>query len=145
MLWCWRLVVPDPLGYEAETVGRLVEPRAVRWTRTHYAQDFLSFAQGAKAAGVGFPILPGMMVTSPARLRRTLELSGEALPSELAIQFEIRHLARDRANRTGATRDRHWLAIDVANRLIAGGAPGLHPSTSTRPCSPSSADSVVCQ
>ncbi len=49
-----------------------------------HAEDYLSFAQKAKDAGVAFPILPGIMpVTSPARLRRMLELSGEDLPLSL--------------------------------------------------------------
>jgi methylenetetrahydrofolate reductase (NADPH) len=86
-----------------------------------HADDYLAFAQRAKEAGVTFPILPGIMpVTSPARLRRMLELSGEDLPSELAIQLEIepteagqREIGIDHAAR-------------FASRLIDGGAPGLH-------------------
>jgi methylenetetrahydrofolate reductase (NADPH) len=86
-----------------------------------HADDYLAFAQRAKEAGVTFPILPGIMpVTSPARLRRMLELSGEDLPSELAIQLEIepteagqREIGIDHAAR-------------FASRLIEGGAPGLH-------------------
>jgi 5,10-methylenetetrahydrofolate reductase len=86
-----------------------------------HAEDYLSFAQRAKVAGVLFPILPGIMpVTSPARLRRMLELSGEDLPSDLAIRLEIE-----------PTDDgRREIGIDHAARfaaeLIAGGAPGLH-------------------
>jgi methylenetetrahydrofolate reductase (NADPH) len=46
-----------------------------------HADDFLCFSERARQAGVEFPILPGIMpVTSPGRLRRILELSGEALP-----------------------------------------------------------------
>ncbi|WP_308468410.1 methylenetetrahydrofolate reductase [Rathayibacter soli] len=86
-----------------------------------HADDYLAFAQRAKQAGVEFPILPGIMpVTSPARLRRMLELSGEDMPSELAIQLEIepteqgqREIGIDHAARFAA-------------RLIAGGAPGIH-------------------
>jgi methylenetetrahydrofolate reductase (NADPH) len=86
-----------------------------------HADHYLSFAERARAAGVLFPIVPGIMpVTSPARLRRILELSGEALPSELAIQLEVepteegqREIGVDHAAR-------------LARELIAGGAPGLH-------------------
>ena len=55
-----------------------------------HADHYLSFIHRARDAGVTFPFLPGIMpVTSPGRLRRILELSGEASPSDLAIQLEI--------------------------------------------------------
>jgi methylenetetrahydrofolate reductase (NADPH) len=86
-----------------------------------HADHYLSFAERARAAGVLFPIVPGIMpVTSPARLRRILELSGEDLPSELAIQLEVepteegqREIGIEHATR-------------LAGELLAGGAPGLH-------------------
>jgi methylenetetrahydrofolate reductase (NADPH) len=86
-----------------------------------HSDHYLSFAERARAAGVLFPIVPGIMpITSPARLRRILELSGEELPSELAIQLEVepteegqREIGVDHAAR-------------LARELIAGGAPGLH-------------------
>ncbi|HWU46271.1 MAG TPA: methylenetetrahydrofolate reductase [Humibacter sp.] len=86
-----------------------------------HAEDYLSFAARAKAAGVLFPILPGVMpVTSPARLRRMLELSGEDLPSDLAIRLEIEPTDEGRRE----------IGVDHAARfaaeLIQGGAPGLH-------------------
>ncbi|TFD20304.1 methylenetetrahydrofolate reductase [Cryobacterium sp. TMT4-10] len=86
-----------------------------------HADHYLSFIQRARTAGVEFPILPGIMpVTSPARLRRILELSGEELPSELAIQLEVEP-TREGQREIGT---RH--ATDLARELIAGGAPGLH-------------------
>jgi methylenetetrahydrofolate reductase (NADPH) len=86
-----------------------------------HPEDYLGFVQRASAAGVEFPILPGIMpVTSPARLKRMLELSGEDLPSDLAIRLEIEPTERGQRE-IGIS----W-AIDVANELIAGGAPGLH-------------------
>ena len=86
-----------------------------------HADHYLSFIQRAREAGVEFPILPGIMpVTSPNRLRRILELSGEELPAELSIQLEIeptdagqREIGIDHAVRLG-------------QELLAGGAPGLH-------------------
>ena len=86
-----------------------------------HADHYLSFIQKACEAGVKFPILPGIMpVTSPNRLRRILELSGEELPAELSIQLEIeptdagqREIGIDHAVRLG-------------QELLAGGAPGLH-------------------
>ena len=86
-----------------------------------HADHYLSFSQRARAAGVQFPILPGIMpVTSPARLRRILELSGEDLPSELAIALEVEPTP-DGQRDIGIRQ-----ATDLARELIAGGAPGLH-------------------
>ncbi|WP_308116517.1 methylenetetrahydrofolate reductase [Leifsonia poae] len=86
-----------------------------------HPEDYLTFAQKAKEAGVLFPILPGIMpVTSSARLRRMLELSGEDLPSELAIQLEIEP-TEEGQREIGIA----W-AADFAARLLDGGAPGIH-------------------
>ncbi|KQR54327.1 methylenetetrahydrofolate reductase [Leifsonia sp. Leaf336] len=86
-----------------------------------HAEDYLSFAQRAKEAGVTFPILPGIMpVTSPARLARMLELSGEDLPSDLAIQLEVEP-DEDGQREIGIA----W-ATRLAQRLLDGGAPGIH-------------------
>ncbi|WP_022887001.1 methylenetetrahydrofolate reductase [Glaciibacter superstes] len=86
-----------------------------------HADHYLSFIQRAREAGVEFPILPGIMpVTSPTRLRRILELSGEELPSELSIQLEVE--PTDEGQREIGTLH----AVRLGNELLAGGAPGLH-------------------
>ncbi|HEY2557157.1 MAG TPA: methylenetetrahydrofolate reductase [Diaminobutyricibacter sp.] len=86
-----------------------------------HPEDYLAFAQRARDAGVEFPILPGIMpVTSPARLKRMLELSGEDLPSELAIQLEIEP-TEEGQREIGIA----W-ATGVVSQLVAGGAPGIH-------------------
>jgi len=82
---------------------------------------YLAFVERARAAGVTIPLLPGIMpITSPARLRRVLELTGEELPAELAIALEVEPSAE-------AQRE---IGIDAAARLarevVAGGAPGVH-------------------
>ncbi len=86
-----------------------------------HADHYLSFAQRAREAGVLFPILPGIMpVTSPARLRRIIELSGDQLPADLSIRLEVEP-TKEGQREIGI---RH--AVDLAGRVIAGGAPGLH-------------------
>lgn len=86
-----------------------------------HPEDYLGFAQKARDAGVLFPILPGIMpVTSPARLKRMLELSGEDLPSELAIQLEVEP-TEEGQREIGIA----W-ATDFAQKLLDGGAPGIH-------------------
>lgn len=86
-----------------------------------HADDYLAFVQRSREAGVTIPILPGIMpITSPARLRRTLELSGEELPAELAISLEIEPTAEGQR----AVGVAH--AAELAREVVAGGAPGVH-------------------
>ena len=50
-----------------------------------YTDHYLTFVERARSAGVTLPLLPGLMpITSPQRLHRVLELTGEQSPSELA-------------------------------------------------------------
>ena len=86
-----------------------------------HADDYLAFVERARAAGVTIPILPGIMpITSPARLRRVLELSGEQLPAELAIALEIEP-TREGQRDVGVAH-----AAELARRVLDGGAPGIH-------------------
>lgn len=86
-----------------------------------HAEDYFRFAERARAAGVTMPIVPGVMpVTSPARLARMLELSGEDEPSELAIALEIEPDAEVQ-RRIGVTH-----AAAFIRALLDGGAPGIH-------------------
>ena len=86
-----------------------------------HADDYLAFVADARAYGVTIPILPGLMpATSPTRLERILELTGERRPVELSRQLHA------------TDSDEEQLAIGVehttklAREIIAGGAPGLH-------------------
>lgn len=86
-----------------------------------HADDYLAFVQRCRQAGVTIPILPGLMpITSPARLRRVLELSGEPLPSELSIALEVEPTAEGQR----AVGIAH--AADLVRAVLAGGAPGIH-------------------
>ena len=86
-----------------------------------YADDYLGFVERARAAGVGIPILPGIMpIVSPARLRRVLELTGEARPDDLAAALDA--AATPEAQRELGIAHASALVRDV----VAGGAPGIH-------------------
>ncbi len=86
-----------------------------------HADDYLSFVQRARGAGVTMPIIPGIMpITSPARLRRVLELTGEPLPSELSIALEIEPAAEGQREVGVAHASR------LVREVLAGGAPGIH-------------------
>lgn len=85
------------------------------------ADDYLDFVSRARAAGVRIPILPGLMpITSPGRLDRVLELTGDARPDALSAAL------RD----APTSAEQKVIGIDHAARLardvIAGGAPGVH-------------------
>lgn len=86
-----------------------------------HPDDYLAFVERARAAGVTIPILPGIMpITSPARLARVIELTGEDLPGELSIALEVEPTPEGR----------RAIGIEWAARLtrevVAGGAPGVH-------------------
>jgi methylenetetrahydrofolate reductase (NADPH) len=86
-----------------------------------HADDYLDFVAAATSAGVTIPIIPGLMpVTSPTRLTRVLELSGEREPVELARQLETAESLEEQF----AIGVEH--SIRLANELLAGDAPALH-------------------
>ncbi|GGD81310.1 methylenetetrahydrofolate reductase [Microbacterium murale] len=86
-----------------------------------HSDDYLAFVERARAAGVTIPILPGIMpITSPNRLARVLELTGEDLPSELSIALEVEPTIEGRRE-IGV----EW-AARLTREVVAGGAPGVH-------------------
>ena len=86
-----------------------------------HADAYLAFVERARTAGVTIPILPGIMpITNPARLNRVLELSGEELPSELAIALEIEPTTE------GQRELGIQYAANLAREVADGGAPGIH-------------------
>jgi len=86
-----------------------------------HADDYLCFVERARQAGVGIPILPGIMpIVSPVRLRRVLELTGEELPGELAVAPEVEPTAEGRR----AVGIAH--AARLAREVVDAGAPGFH-------------------
>jgi methylenetetrahydrofolate reductase (NADPH) len=86
-----------------------------------HADDYLAFVERARSAGVTIPILPGIMpITSPSRLRRVLELSGEQLPADLAVALDVEPTA-DGQRRIGIDH-----ASALTREVLAGGAPGVH-------------------
>jgi methylenetetrahydrofolate reductase (NADPH) len=91
------------------------------------ADDYLSFVDDARTAGVTMRILPGIMpVLSRARLERVLQLSGEPRPLALARQLE----AAGTAEHAAAIGIAH--STGLARDLLAGGAAGIHLYTFNR-------------
>jgi methylenetetrahydrofolate reductase (NADPH) len=86
-----------------------------------HPSDYVRFVERARAAGVRMPIVPGVMpVTSPSRLRRMLELSGEDLPADLAIALDVEPDDDGRA-RIGVEH-----AARMVRTLVDAGAPAVH-------------------
>lgn len=86
-----------------------------------HPDDYLAFVERARNAGVTIPIVPGIMpITSPARLTRVLELTGEDLPSELAIALDVEPTSEGRREIGIA-----W-AARLTRDVVEGGAPGVH-------------------
>jgi methylenetetrahydrofolate reductase (NADPH) len=86
-----------------------------------HADDYFRFVEKARAAGVEFPILPGIMpVATPAALARSIELSGDEAPIELAVALDVEPTEEGRRE-IGVD-----FAARFAQRLVEGGAPGIH-------------------
>jgi len=86
-----------------------------------YVEDYLRFVEKATLAGVIIPILPGLMpITSPARLARVVELTGEKNPHELDNRLQDTEDSGKRAEIGIA-----WCA-DMIRDLVDAGAPGIH-------------------
>jgi methylenetetrahydrofolate reductase (NADPH) len=86
-----------------------------------HAEEYLSFVELARAAGVTMRILPGIMpVVSPARLARMIQLTEEKMPENLYVRL-IQAATPERQYDVGIAH-----ASELASELLAGGAPGLH-------------------
>jgi methylenetetrahydrofolate reductase (NADPH) len=86
-----------------------------------YVEDYVKFVEKATDAGVTIPILPGLMpITSPGRLARVLELTGERNPLELEQQLQSTEDPDERVS-LGI----EWCA-DMIRELVDAGAPGIH-------------------
>jgi methylenetetrahydrofolate reductase (NADPH) len=86
------------------------------------ADDYLRMVDRVRALGCQIPIIPGIMpVTNVRQITRFAELSGAPLPAAAAEQLTA--VAEDPAavRRVGVE-----LATRLCDRLLAGGAPGLH-------------------
>lgn len=86
------------------------------------ADDYFGLVERARAVGVDMPIIPGVMpVLSLKSMRRMAELSRRELPEEVTAR--LLPLSDDPAAlRAEGIR----ITTEVAERLLDGGAPGLH-------------------
>jgi methylenetetrahydrofolate reductase (NADPH) len=85
------------------------------------ASDYFALVDRAAAVGAAIPIIPGIMpITSLPQITRFAELSGRAVPPEVVARFDG---VSDPADVRGIGVE---IAIELCERLLTGGAPGLH-------------------
>ena len=86
------------------------------------ASDYFGLVERARAAGVDFPIVPGIMpILNLASMRRMVELSGREIPDDVLAR--ILPLQDDPA---ALRAEGVQIATELCDTLLEGGAPGLH-------------------
>ncbi|TWD83453.1 5,10-methylenetetrahydrofolate reductase (NAD(P)) [Kribbella amoyensis] len=86
------------------------------------ADDYFQLVDRAAAYGCDIPILPGVMpVTNIKQIKRMAELTGMALPT--AVTDRLHAVEEDPAAVRAAGIE---IASELCDRLLEGGAPGIH-------------------
>jgi methylenetetrahydrofolate reductase (NADPH) len=87
-----------------------------------HADDYFRLVERAASYGCTIPIVPGIMpVTNVRQIQRFAELSGAAFPEDLARRLLAVEDDPEAVRRIGVE-----VASALCERLLAGGAPGLH-------------------
>ena len=85
-------------------------------------RDYFSFLERAREAGIGVPILPGIMpVTNLGQVKRFTEMCGAALPADLLAALEAAGDDEAAVLEIGVTH-----ALQQCRDLLSAGAPGVH-------------------
>jgi methylenetetrahydrofolate reductase (NADPH) len=86
------------------------------------ADAYFRFVERARAAGIGVPIVPGIMpVTNVAQIERFTAMCGACIPQELQERLERVRDDDEAVITTGI----EW-ATEQCRALLSGGAPGAH-------------------
>ena len=98
-------------------------------TQMFFTEDaYFRLVERAAAHGAAIPIIPGIMpVTNVKQINRIAELSGVALPAPVVARLQA--VADDPASVRAVGVE---IATELSERLLAGGAPGLHFITMNR-------------
>ncbi len=85
-------------------------------------QDYLTLVEDLAARGCDKPVIPGVMpITHLASVARMGELAGHPVPPEVVARFEGREEDAEAVRRIGVE-----VAVELCEKLLAEGAPGLH-------------------
>ena len=83
---------------------------------------YFAFVERARAAGIGVPILPGIMpIQTVEQIERMTALCGASLPRSLRAAMEVRREAPEAARELGLS----YATLQCAD-LLRRGAPGVH-------------------
>ena len=86
------------------------------------ASDYFGLVERAQAAGVDFPVIPGIMpILNYTSMAKMVELSGRDIPDEVMARLEPRKDDPAAVRAEGIA-----IATELCDALLAGGAPGLH-------------------
>src|SRR5664280_2604894 len=115
-------------GWEAATDGRFLARKVAagaEFAVTQFffdADDYFRLRDAAWSLGCRVPLVPGVMpVTNVRQITRMAELSGAAFPAELAERLCAVEDDPVAVREIGVE-----VATDLCERLLTGGAPGLH-------------------
>ncbi len=85
-------------------------------------EEYLGLLDRCERAGVTIPVLAGIMpITSLPQIRRMAELSGREVPPEV-----VERVSRFEGDPAAVRAEGIAIATEMCDRLLAGGAPGLH-------------------
>jgi methylenetetrahydrofolate reductase (NADPH) len=86
------------------------------------ADDYFGLVERARAVGVEFPIIPGIMpILNFNSMAKMVELSGREIPDEVLSRLEPLKDDPAAVRAEGVT-----IATELCDTLLEGGAPGLH-------------------
>jgi methylenetetrahydrofolate reductase (NADPH) len=86
------------------------------------ASDYFGLLERARAVGVDFPIIPGVMpILNFGSMHRMVELSGRDMPDEVLARMEPLRDDPAAVRAEGVA-----IATELCDDLLEGGAPGLH-------------------
>ncbi|HXY46009.1 MAG TPA: methylenetetrahydrofolate reductase [Acidimicrobiales bacterium] len=86
------------------------------------ARDYFSLVEELARLGVGRPIVPGVMpITNARTVLRMADMSGSAVPEELAARIDAVADQPAEVHKIGVE-----VATELCEQLLAGGVPGLH-------------------
>jgi methylenetetrahydrofolate reductase (NADPH) len=85
-------------------------------------ERYFGFVQRARAAGMGLPIIPGIMpFTNVEQIERFTAMCGASIPTQLRAAMEVRRADPDAARELGVA----YASLQCAD-LLRRGAPGIH-------------------
>ena len=137
---CYPETHPEALDAESDLAHLVEKVRAgAHFLTTQLFFDnesYFAFVERARLAGIGVPLVPGIMpITDYRQIRRFTEMCGAVIPAALRVELDRRADEPDSVSDLGVA----FATLQCAD-LLARGAPGIHFYTLNR----SPATRAVC-